>query len=80
MRFVRYAKNAVLLSSDDCFSARDECVESACSNFHPAHATHVVTSDFQAELISKLLLTCTHLRRASEMFMRGICSYKITFP
>ena len=30
----------------------------------PAHtATHVGTSDFQAELLSKLLLTGTHLRK-----------------
>ena len=33
----------------------------ADSNFCPTHATHVANSDFEGELISKLLLTGTHL-------------------
>ena len=33
------------------------------SNFRPPHATHVPNSVFEAELIPKMLLTGTHLRK-----------------
>ena len=38
-------------------------IESTRSNFRPTHATHVANSNFEAELISKLLPTGTHLRK-----------------
>ena len=38
-------------------------IESARSNFRTTHATHVANSDFEAELIAKLLLTGTHLHK-----------------
>ena len=38
-------------------------IESARSNIRPTHATHVANSDFEAELILKLLLTGPHLRK-----------------
>ena len=53
----------LLYYSDELFSPGDERVGSTHSNFHPTHATHVANSDFEAELISKLLLTGTHLRK-----------------
>ena len=55
--FCAIAQNALFLLqySDECFSAGDERIERVRSNFHPTHATHVANSDFEAELISKLL-------------------------
>ena len=54
-------KNA-LCTNDEHFSAGDKCVE--CMFKLPPHTvTHVATSNFQAELHSKLLLTGTHLRK-----------------
>ena len=49
--------------SDKHFNAGDERIERARSNFGPTHATCVANSHFEAELISKLLLTATHLRK-----------------
>ena len=53
----------LLYYSDKCFRAGDKHVESARSNFRPTRATHVTNSDFEAKLISKLLLTGTRLRK-----------------
>ena len=48
--------------SDERFNAGDEGVESAFKLL-PNTATHVATSNFQAEFCSKLLLTDTYLRK-----------------
>ena len=64
----------------------DERVESALNL--PAHtATRVGTSDFQAELLSKLLLTGTHLRKQAVATLSYSPAgthpqviYTITFP
>ena len=49
------------LSYTNVFVLETKYIESVRSNFHPTHATHVAISNFEAELISKLLLTGTHL-------------------
>ena len=55
------------LYSDECFSAGDERFENTHSNFRPTqlhmYTTHVAPSDFQAEFLSKLLHTGTHLQK-----------------
>ena len=63
--FCSIAQNAffLLYYSDERLSAGDEDVESARFKLPPNTATHVATSDFQAELLSILLLTGTHLRK-----------------
>ena len=62
-------------------------VGSGRSNFRPTHATHVANSDFEAELISKLLLTGTNLRKrvvatlsySSEITLHPQFIYAIAF-
>ena len=56
-------KNALCVS-DERYIAGDERVENARSNFNPTQL-HVATSDFQTELLSRLLLTGTHLRKCA---------------
>ena len=62
--FCAIAQNAffLLYYSDERFSARGEHVEGV-SKLPPHAATHVVTRKFQAELISKLLITGTDVRK-----------------
>ena len=50
-------------TSEERFSAGDERVQNACSNCSPHTATYVATSDFQTELLSRSLLTGTHLQK-----------------
>ena len=46
---------------DERFSAGDKRFENMHSNLRPNTASHVAPSDFQAEPLSKLLHTGTHL-------------------
>ena len=51
-------------ASGELFRAGDECVENVRSNSTPPHTAtymYVTTSDFQTELLSRLLLIGTHL-------------------
>ena len=77
----------LLYYSNQRFSAGEERIESARSNFHPTQ--HVATRDFQAELLWKLLLTGTHLQKravatlsyspASTLHPQVTCIYIIAF-
>ena len=61
--FCTIAQNVffLLYYTDERFIAGDERVESGRSNFLPTQLHMYATSDFQAELLPKLLLTGTHL-------------------
>ena len=78
--FCAIALNAffLLYHSDERFGAGDEHIESAFK-LPPHTTTHVATSDFQAELLSKLLFTGTHLRkRAVAMLSYSFASMLLT--
>ena len=52
---------SVFCASDEHFSAGYECVKNTRSNFIPTQLH--ITSDFQTELLSRMLLTCTCTHR-----------------
>ena len=62
-------------TSDEHYSARDECVENKCSNFSRAHV-QVATSNFQTELLLRLLLTGTHVwkRVVATLLYSPVCT------
>ena len=56
-------RRKLLARGKNTFWASDEHVEKMSSKFQPHITTHVATNEFQTELISRLLLTGTHLRK-----------------